>query len=349
MIARTETAYGLNEGIREGYGQLGYTKLQRIEDPEGDPEWDCTCRENNGAIYTLAESQGVLPEHPNCILGDTRIIAPGIKKGYSASYNGPIFQIMVKGGIVSTTGNHMFLTPNGFTRANALRKGDKIFYSRLFQREANRDPNNNGNPPFINQVIASLSKARGMTPRSMKISSKDFHGDGTFMDGNVDIINTDGLLLDDSQAAIPQKISKNLFAPGYSYLSYFARFGFLDSLFKTLAFSADSIMGGRNNPGSIGRRSNLLPHIISDFPAGSKDNPGSQKPPDNGLSAATEAFRNTVERFSSEITPLDIIDIKVIFHKDPLIVYDLETTSSLYITGGYFSSNCEGTWVAYSD
>ena len=66
MIARTETAYGLNEGIREGYGQLGYTKLQRIEDPEGDPEWDCDCRENNGTIYTLEESEGILPAHPNC-------------------------------------------------------------------------------------------------------------------------------------------------------------------------------------------------------------------------------------------------------------------------------------------
>ena len=66
MISRTETAYGLNEGIREGYGQLGYTKLQRIEDPEGDPEWDCDCREQNGAIYTLEEAQGVLPSHPLC-------------------------------------------------------------------------------------------------------------------------------------------------------------------------------------------------------------------------------------------------------------------------------------------
>ena len=61
MIARTETAYGLNEGIREGYGQLGYTKLQRIEDPE------CCeiCAEHQNEIYTMDEAQGVLPEHPN--------------------------------------------------------------------------------------------------------------------------------------------------------------------------------------------------------------------------------------------------------------------------------------------
>ena len=66
LISRTETAFGLNEGIREGYGQLGYERLERVEDPEGEPEWDCDCRENNGRIYTIAESEGVLPEHPGC-------------------------------------------------------------------------------------------------------------------------------------------------------------------------------------------------------------------------------------------------------------------------------------------
>lgn len=65
-IARTETASGLNEGIRQSYGQMGYTKLQRVEDPVGEDEWNCDCREENGTVYTLEESQGILPAHPNC-------------------------------------------------------------------------------------------------------------------------------------------------------------------------------------------------------------------------------------------------------------------------------------------
>jgi len=61
-IARTESAIALSEGQREGYGQMGIKKLERVEDPE------CCdiCAEYNGKIYTIAEAQGVLPEHPNC-------------------------------------------------------------------------------------------------------------------------------------------------------------------------------------------------------------------------------------------------------------------------------------------
>jgi len=61
-IARTESAFGLTEGQRQGYGQMGITKLERVEDPE------CCeiCAEYNGKIYSVNEAEGVLPEHPNC-------------------------------------------------------------------------------------------------------------------------------------------------------------------------------------------------------------------------------------------------------------------------------------------
>lgn len=67
LIAATETADALNEGIRQGYGQIGVKKLERIEDP-GAPDEDCIF--NNGRIYTLAEASGVLPAHPSAaVLG----------------------------------------------------------------------------------------------------------------------------------------------------------------------------------------------------------------------------------------------------------------------------------------
>ncbi len=62
-IARTETAFALTEGQRQGYGQMGVTKLERVEDPATE---DDDCADGNGKIYTLAEAQGVLPAHPNC-------------------------------------------------------------------------------------------------------------------------------------------------------------------------------------------------------------------------------------------------------------------------------------------
>ncbi len=62
-IARTESAFGLTEGQRQGYDQMGVTKLERVEDPATE---DDDCAEGNGKIYSLAEAQGVLPAHPNC-------------------------------------------------------------------------------------------------------------------------------------------------------------------------------------------------------------------------------------------------------------------------------------------
>ena len=83
-IARTETAFALTEGQRQGYGQMGIGKLERVEDP------DCCdiCAEFNGRIYTIAEAEGVLPEHPNC--EGTWIAAAGEKpKPYEIEATGP--------------------------------------------------------------------------------------------------------------------------------------------------------------------------------------------------------------------------------------------------------------------
>lgn len=63
MIARTEAAAASNEGIRQGYDQMGVRRLKRIEAPDA-PDDDCA--QNNGRIYTIAEAKGVLPAHPQC-------------------------------------------------------------------------------------------------------------------------------------------------------------------------------------------------------------------------------------------------------------------------------------------
>jgi len=80
-IARTETAFGLTEGQRQGYDQMGIGNLERVEDPE------CCdiCAEYNGKIYSIKESEGVLPEHPNC--EGTWIAATGEKPEMRNFYN----------------------------------------------------------------------------------------------------------------------------------------------------------------------------------------------------------------------------------------------------------------------
>lgn len=61
MIARTETAKSLNEGIIEGYGQMGIERVDRIEDP-GTDAYCVGVME--GGPYTLEESRD-FDFHPN--------------------------------------------------------------------------------------------------------------------------------------------------------------------------------------------------------------------------------------------------------------------------------------------
>ncbi|MBA7668060.1 hypothetical protein ES703_76164 [subsurface metagenome] len=70
-IARTESAYALTEGQRQGYAQMGVKRLMRVEAPT------CCdiCADYDGHVYTIAEASGILPEHPNC--GGTWVAAPG--------------------------------------------------------------------------------------------------------------------------------------------------------------------------------------------------------------------------------------------------------------------------------
>lgn len=61
-IARTETAYALTEGQRQGYAQMGIKRLEWVADP------DCCdlCDEMNGKIFTVGEASGLMPLHVNC-------------------------------------------------------------------------------------------------------------------------------------------------------------------------------------------------------------------------------------------------------------------------------------------
>lgn len=71
MIARTETANALNEGILEGYGQMGIERVDRIEDPGTDAYCVGVMA---GGPYTLDESRG-FTFHPN--EEGTWVAAPG--------------------------------------------------------------------------------------------------------------------------------------------------------------------------------------------------------------------------------------------------------------------------------
>lgn len=62
MIARTETAAGLSEGMVQGYGQMGVKRLRWVAFSDA-----CVfCAALDGKEFSLQDAGGMLPEHPLC-------------------------------------------------------------------------------------------------------------------------------------------------------------------------------------------------------------------------------------------------------------------------------------------
>lgn len=349
-IARTEISNAYNFGqlnsMRQAVDQAWLPGIPEKSWMAGGANPCEKCEENEAA--GLIALDAAFPSgdehptaHPNCLLTETPVLAPGAIKGFETSYNGPLIRIVFSGGDITVTPNHMFLTPEGFARASSLRKGDKILYSLVFERKMFGHPDNNRKPPMIEQVVASLAKTSGMTTMSVPMTSEYFHGDGAFMDGDVDIIAPDGFLKSDSKPIISEFFSKDSLASFNSNLPSFSGNGNLASMLLRLRDATDGGMGSRCESLTFSRRSNILPHKFSNFAHSSNLNPSLSKTSSYNSSIDIETLGDFLFRFSSEISLRDVLDVQVIFSHRTFQVYEIETLSSLYITNGLVSSNCE--------
>ncbi len=176
------------------------------------------CALADGSEYGLNEKRPQLPAHPNCVIAETPIYAPDKIAAFVSTYCGPVFEVVFSSGArVTTTANHMFLTPDGFVSAKRLRKGTNVFY-----RPGNivvdglSKPNNNGNPSRIDEVIEAFSKTIGVTSLRVPASTVHLHGDAEFGNGYVDVIAPDSLLRGDYKTFFDKFIGDEFFSKAFN-------------------------------------------------------------------------------------------------------------------------------------
>jgi len=278
------------------------------------------------------------PLHPNCLLGETPILAPGAIKGFVGAYDGPIMRIVFDGGAVSVTPNHLFLTPKGFASAASLRERDDIIYYAGFERIVFGDPNDNRQPATIKDIVTALAKAPGMSTARVPVAAEYLHGDAAFVNGHIDVVAPNGFLWTDGNAARSQGRSEEPFTAGNSTLPQFACEGNLAPMLFRLRDATDGGMGVRRvSPAFIGRHSSGANRL------------GSRTVPDgdaslnqalfNGWPADAEFLTNCQKAFPGQVVVRKIRHIESFHSVAP--VYDVETESSLYIANGLVSSNCQ--------
>lgn len=149
---------------------------------------------------TLGASDGNLF---NCFLPGT-VIEGRVSAAAKSVYRGQAVEIEYgSGGKLRVTYNHPVLTEHGFVPAGLLQEGDKLFHcERDIDDAANAgrrfvsaglEPNEEYQPTRIEQIFQSLV-AVGSTHHRRR-EPGDFHGDGHFLDGDIDVVSPDWELL----------------------------------------------------------------------------------------------------------------------------------------------------------
>jgi hypothetical protein len=362
-LVRSEVMRAVNAASREKYGKIGIELLEAVEaeDERTCDSWEITvgdrtftgCRDVseggiNGAIFTLDEAAEVDAQaHPNCVHPDTIVEKEGIVSGFRVWYDGMMIEVhLSEGRKVTVTPNHMLLTDHGFAAADILCKGDNIVYCTGFKGIITDNPNDNNRPSRIEDIIKSFSMTCGMPSETMPVTPEDFHGDGRFCNGNIDIICTYRFLGYTGKTPLFKHVlTDDLYSTCKSQITLFSRSPLQQFLFGA-AFTTDGGMSGTrvSAPYFWRRSSHTNQHR---FVSITDHDTGTTQSEDNNGTSDTKTLTDIIHGFPRLISLHNIIDIKVIEYHG--YVYDLETISTLYCGNGFIMSNCRRCWVVYID
>ena len=146
-----------------------------------------------------------MPLHPRCLTPETPVYAPDKIAAFVTAYSGPVIEIGLSDGArFSVTPQHVFFTPNGFISAKDLSEGANVFCSADRERVISDNPDDNGKPTPINEVVKAMAEAPGMTTVRVPLAPEHLHGDTGFVDGYVDVIAPDSLLRGDIKTFVAE-------------------------------------------------------------------------------------------------------------------------------------------------
>jgi hypothetical protein len=188
LIAVTETgnAYERAAMIQAESLQMAGLPMEKSWNTVGDDRVSDGCQENEDAGWIPIDepfpSGDMQPlRFPGCLPAGQIVVAEGILGATKRLFNGELVVITTtKGEKFSCTPNHPVLTPTGWVGAGFLNEGDQLVcrsVEKLLINTPNIDYENV--PTRIEKVVHAFRLSRKLSPEPMKVTSPDFHGDGS--------------------------------------------------------------------------------------------------------------------------------------------------------------------------
>lgn len=297
-----------NEGYIRGLKEAGADGWQWVA--VGDERMCPMCGAKHGQIYGWDDAKP--PAHPGCIVEGTEIESPdGIIAGTRSRYDGPVVKLLFASGrSLSVTPNHPVLTPNGFVSANLLREGDDVLCSPNFERVLEIDPDDNQEVTTVEKVFSALLESPGVVPRAMPVSPEDFHGDATFINGDVDIIWSDRLLRATGKSITFEPISEDIFCPGHVESHTLSGSCDFASFLKRAGSAFSSDMSCFSKCGNL-FRARLSHSKVHRLTAPSRNHPKFEEPVLDNVPGAGELLGESFNRHPSVIEVENLLGINI--------------------------------------
>ncbi|NAE18070.1 hypothetical protein GUJ16_12285 [Enterococcus hirae] len=148
--------------------------------------------------HTLAQAVAAGFQHPNAILGDQRCtVLGGLENAARSWYDGPSVHVTTaRGNRLTVSPGHPVLTTGGWVRADDLTEGSQVL-SRPSREGASLTSvavEHLHDVPARFEQIFDAATATGLRASGTP-AADDFHGDGRFYQGQVDVVWTDRGLL----------------------------------------------------------------------------------------------------------------------------------------------------------
>jgi len=367
LIARTETRRALNEGVFQGFEQIGIGKVEGVSSPDSC-EW---CMENiNGRVVSTGMARSIDAEaHPQCLPGDSLVLPGGRITGASKRwYKGDLFTIQTASGYkLRATPNHPIFTSHGLRPMNSLDIGGSVICHGFSQRGSFIHRKNQYKPAMIEEITGSFLKSSGVTAVRVPVAAEDFHTDGK--GSKVAVIGANSFLKNRFNSSFFKHLLELqlILRAMLQCIPFFRLSGLFQSLKRHLMTSS-SIMSRFELVLSL-FRGHLLPTKTQCFAFCTRANSSHEQAIPYSTPADMVKFSNFILRLTRKVDSSNFLNGEIVGQKssfrvpgsffcDKIVhidvsyfegyVYNLETTSSYYIANGIASHNCECTWVAAS-
>lgn len=351
-LARTEQHRADLNGSLDAMRQLKKEtglKVYKVWHLNPESENHCEdCEALDGTRIPLDEEFGDFPvgdtmvadAHPNCVLGDTEVLADGVQAAYRYNYSGDVIKITTANGrSLSVTPNHILLTDKGWVRAKNITESHNIVaYSNSVKSAIfSADPTKNDSDSVISKEFSSLWESGKVATTSMPLSAIDFKGDG-IENEEVDIILSNGLLRNKINPSGGKFGSYLDFVGSVDFTNKLSGFSSLNQTLVGVLLASSGIVSSFGESTTLVRSEHRLPDFLG-F-AGMPDYYSRlNKSATNSATIDSEFLSKSVLAQSRIIEFDNVVSVeRYSTHNTP--VYDLQTYSTLYLANGIVSSNC---------